>query len=128
MKYSKMLFLALLLFVSFGLRAQNKKSGYPNLNGKWVSKADPHYTLRIANGYIYETYLPGRQVDTFRYEISEKSCWPKETAKRKTLYLQKKQKGDEYCYKILSYSANAFSMVYEDKGNIYTFIRYLKHA
>jgi len=123
-----MLFQALVLFVSFSLQAQNKKTVYPNLNGKWVSKTDPHYTLRVANGYIYETNPPGRQADTFRYEFSHKSCVPGKPLNIKGLYLVKKQKGNEYCYKILSYSANAFSVIYAGDANVYTFIRYLKHA
>ncbi len=126
MKYTKTLFFALLLVAS-GLSAQTKKSPFPNLNGKWVSKQDPHYTLQIKNGWIMEAHLPVRQVDSFTFEISGKPCQPPKTKEKKALYLRKKEKkgNNEYCYKLLTYTSNAFSMRSAD-NKTYQFIRYLK--
>ena len=126
MKYNKTLFFALLLAAS-GLTAQIKKSPIPNLNGKWVSKQDPHYTLQIKNSWIIESHLPARQVDSFTYDISGKPCLPPKTKEKKSLFLRKKEKAgsNEYCYKLLSYTSNAFSMRSTD-NKTYHFIRYLK--
>ena len=118
----------LLLLLSSGLTAQTRKSSFPNLNGKWVSKQDPHYTIQIKNGWIIESHLPARQLDSFTYEISGKPCLPPKPKEKKSLFLRKKQKsgGNEYCYRLFSYSSNAFSMQSTD-NKIARFIRYLKH-
>ena len=128
MKYGTM-FLLVLLAISFPRAdAQNKKTPVPNLNGKWVSKNDPGYTLLFKNGLICESHLHQEGVDTFKYEITKNSCVPAKWNDKKSWFLRKSGKtpDDKYCYKLLSYSSNAFSMIFDGNGTIYHFIRYLK--
>lgn len=117
-------------FLCFGIAApaQNRKNLYPNLAGKWVSKNDPGHTLLVKNGWLYETRGRQKGVDSFRYEIISHACaWTKASPKP-GLYLAEKNKEGAtiYCYKLLSYSSNAFSMRAAPGDTVYTFIRYLK--
>ena len=128
MKYVTMLLLALLATSFSRADAQNKKTPVPNLNGKWISKNDPGYTLLVKNGSIYESHLHQKGADTAKYEITKSPCLPGKWNDKKSWFLQKtgKTPGDKYCYKLLSYSSNAFSMMAESNNTVYHFIRYLK--
>ena len=127
MKYGKMFFLILLLCSVYGGYTQNKKLLYPNLSGKWVLKNDPGHRLLVKNDWIYESRTHQKQTDTCRFEITNKPCLPEKKPAAKNLFLLKKDKaGNAYCYKLVSYSSNAFSMRSATGDTLYTFIRYLK--
>ena len=125
-QYKVALFI-LLICITPGLSAQNK-SHSPNISGKWVSKGDPNYTLLVKNGWIYEYHKNSPGVDSFRYDITSRPCSPGKPIDKKGLFLHKKKQagGDEYCYKLLSYSSNAFVITAGSNGATYHFIHYLK--
>ena len=127
MTHGKMALFLGLLCIASGLSAQNK-SHSPDITGKWVSKGDPRYTLLVKNGWIYEYHKNSPGVDTFRYDITNRPCLPGKNNDKKSLFLHKTNKagGNEYCYKLLSYSSNAFVMTANSNGTTYRFIRYLK--
>ena len=126
MKSGTIYLLFLALFMSSGLLAQNKKKTLPNLNGKWVSREDPGNTLLVKNGWIYESH--GKAIDTFRYEISGRNCAPGKWGDKKSFFVRKRNmlNKDIQCYKLLSFSSNAFSIISDGNDTIYRFIRYLK--
>ncbi|HEY4151611.1 MAG TPA: hypothetical protein VGM41_21880 [Chitinophagaceae bacterium] len=126
MKYNTICF-ALLILVSSGLAAQTKKSPYRNLEGKWVSRQDPHYTIDIKNGWLIESRQSAKRVDSFRYEISGKPCGAGAVTGKKTLFIHLKDKkgNNEHCCKLLSYTSNAFSYSTADNKTL-RFIRYIK--
>lgn len=127
MKNGKILFLILLVCAASTGLTQDKKAAYPNLAGKWVLKNDPGHTLLVKNDWIYETRLHPKQTDTCKYGIANKPCYPVKKQERKNLFLLKKDKaGNDHCYKLLSWSSNAFSMRSATGDTLYTFIRYLK--
>jgi len=128
MNQPKIYLFASLFFFSTILAAQTKKSPGPGLDGKWISKTDPKYSLSISKGWIIEYYQGRKTADTFKYEIHTKSCLPVKWPAGKTWFLQKEDKTGRplYCYKLLSYSSNAFAMLAQD-NKTYHFIRYLKH-
>ena len=123
-----MVFVILLLCMASGLYAQHKKTPYPNLAGKWVSRGDANYTLLVKNDWMYEYHKNSRVVDTFRYDITVRPCSPGKDTAKKSFYLYKKDKtgANESCYKLLSYSSNAFAMMANSNGATSHFIRYLK--
>jgi len=126
MTHRKMALFLLLLPIASGLSAQNK-SHAPDITGKWVSKGDPNYTLLVKNGWIYESHKNSHAVDTFRYDITNRPCSSIKPSDKKGSFLHKRKAGsDEYCYKLLSYSSNAFVMTSNANGITYRFIRYLK--
>ena len=127
MTHCKMALFLLLLFTASGLSGQNKLHA-PDIAGKWVSKGDPNYTMVVKNGWIYESHKNSHVVDTFRYDISNRPCSPGKPGDKKSRFLHKMNKtgGNEYCYKLLSWSSNAFVMTSGSSGTTYRFIRYLK--
>ena len=126
MTHRKMALFILSLTIASSLSAQNK-SHAPDINGKWVSKGDPNYTLLVKNGWIYEYHKNKHAVDTFRYDITNRSCSPGKPNDKKSFFLHKRKAGsDEYCYKLLSYSSNAFAMSADGRSATWHFIRYLK--
>jgi hypothetical protein len=126
MIHGKMVLSILLLCIASGLYAQNK-SRTPDLTGKWVSKSDPGYTLLIKNGWIYEYHENNHEVDTCRYDITNRPCSPGKPNDKKSLFLRKRKAGSEGdCYKLLSHSSNAFVMSAGGRSATWHFIRYLK--
>ena len=124
----KIILAAVLLCATIAAQAQTKKPLYPNLAGKWVSKKDPSNTLLVKNGRIYESHERTRQTDTFSYEITKRPCTTPKKTDKKSLFLVEKRQNKEYCYKLLTYSSNAFSMRTIPGDTVYTFIRYIKHV
>lgn len=128
MKTGKMMLVIGFLCFCAAVHAQSKKNLYPNLAGKWVSKNDPAHTLIVRNGWIYESRARQKNMDSCKYEITEYPCVHTRMPAKRSLYLAEKN-GDGAtlrCYKLLSYSSNAFAMRSAPGDSVYTFIRYLK--
>jgi len=90
-------------------------------------KNDPGHTLLVKNDWLFESRQRPKQTDTCKYEITNKPCSPAKKPVAKSLFLLKKDKaGNAHCYKLVSYSSNAFSMRSATGDTLYAFIRYLK--